>query len=209
MEMWLACLLWLQQKDTSKYRLLCLQLWLTPRCSVPFWPLDVRGKYSFLEWLIKIKVLNFGNWIRWLKRGSSTLKFTTIWGLWGVYKHAVGYVRPSVANMIFPLAYNALHFFPRSKSMPKSRGASNPVYLHKQSPTQLLWQELLNLSCFVSTWFLLSLWLFACLRTIGAGEWQQIVGMHLNETNYYMLTAFTMADLKELGSFNLALQDSL
>lgn len=42
-----------------------------------------------------------------------------------------------------------------------------------------------------------------------AGEWQQIVGMHLNETNYYMLTAFTMADLKELGSFNLALQDSL
>lgn len=59
----------------------------------------------------------------------------------------------------------------------------------------------LNLSCFVSTWFLLSPWLFACPCTIGAGEWQQIVGMHLNETNYYMLTAFTMADLKELGSF--------
>lgn len=43
---------------------------------------------------------------------------------------------------------------------------------------------------------------------MGAGEWQQIVGMHLNETNYYMLTAFTMADLKELGSFNLAPRDS-
>lgn len=99
--------------------------------------------------------------------------------------------------------------YPHAKSMPKSQGASNPVYLHKQSPTQLLWQKQLNLSCFVSTWFLLSLWLFACLRTIEAGEWQQIVGMHLNETNYYMLTAFTMADLKELGSFNLALQDSL
>lgn len=96
-----------------------------------------------------------------------------------------------------------------SKSMPKLKGATNPVYLHKQSPTQLLRQKQLNLSCFVSTWFLLSLWLFACLRTIEAGEWQQIVGMHLNETNYYMLTAFTMADLKELGSFNLAPQDSL
>lgn len=44
---------------------------------------------------------------------------------------------------------------------------------------------------------------------MGAGEWQQIVGMHLNETNYYMLTAFTMADLKEMGSFNLAPQGSL
>lgn len=93
--------------------------------------------------------------------------------------------------------------------MPKSQGASNPVYLHKQSPTQLLWQKQLNLSCFVSTWFLLSLWLFACLWTIEAGEWQQIVGMHLNETNYYMLTAFTMADLKELSSFILAPRDSL
>lgn len=91
--------------------------------------------------------------------------------------------------------------FPHSKFTPKSQGVSNPVYLHKQSPTQLLWQKQLNLSCFVSTWFLLSLWLFACLWTIEAGEWQQIVGMHLNETNYYMLTAFTMADLKELGSF--------
>lgn len=101
-------------------------------------------------------------------------------------------------------------FFPLTPiSMPASRGAGNPVYLHKQSPTQLLWQKQLNLSCFVSTWFLLSLWLFACPRTMEAGEWQQIVGMHLNETNYYMLTAFTMADLKELGSFNLALQDSL
>lgn len=99
--------------------------------------------------------------------------------------------------------------FPHAKSVPKSRGASNPVYLHKQSPTQLLWQKQLNLSCFVSTWFLLSLRLFACRWTIEAGEWQQIVGMHLNETNYYMLTAFTMADLKELGSFNLAPQDTL
>lgn len=94
--------------------------------------------------------------------------------------------------------------------MPRSQGAYiDPVYLHKQSPTQLLWQKQLNLSCFVSTWFLLSLWLFACPSTMEAGEWQQIVGMHLNETNYYMLTAFTMAHLKELGSFTLALQDSL
>lgn len=44
---------------------------------------------------------------------------------------------------------------------------------------------------------------------MGAGEWQQIVGMHLNETNYYMLTAFTMARLKEPGSFNLTLQEPL
>lgn len=29
-------------------------------------------------------------------------------------------------------------FPPHSKAMPKSQGASNPVYLHKQSPTQLL-----------------------------------------------------------------------
>lgn len=33
--------------------------------------------------------------------------------------------------------------------------------------------------------------------------------MHLNETNYYMLTAFTMARLKEPGSFNLALRELL
>lgn len=52
-------------------------------------------------------------------------------------------------------------------------------------------------------------WLYACPRTMEPGEWEQIVGMCLNETNYYMLTAFTMADLKELGLFNLAPQDSI
>lgn len=39
------------------------------------------------------------------------------------------------------------------------------------------------------------------------GELQQIVGMLLNETNYYMLTAFTMAHLKALSLFNWPPQD--
>lgn len=162
-----------------------------------------------LKCLVRMWVLNFENRIRWLGRGSRTWRFCVrprfphlsgithirnCYKIWKTLKHK--YDLPASLPLSFP-------------SMPKSRGASNPVYLHKQSPTQLLWQKQLNLSCFVSTWFLLSLWLFACLRTIEAGEWQQIVGMHLNETNYYMLTAFTMADLKELGSFNLAPQDSL
>lgn len=44
---------------------------------------------------------------------------------------------------------------------------------------------------------------------MASGEWQQIVGMLLNETNYYMLTAFTMAHLKALSLFNWPRQDSL
>lgn len=44
---------------------------------------------------------------------------------------------------------------------------------------------------------------------MASGEWQQIVGMLLNETNYYMLTAFTMAHLKALSLFNWPPQDSL
>lgn len=168
--------------------------------AVVFW--DVWWEY---------KLWNFSNWIRWLECGSCSWKFAAV-------------ITPPTlpSRNILPMSFNSFKTWWALKhkynfsallnlplGLPKSRGVSNPVYLHKQSPTQLLWQKQLNLSCFVSSWFLLSLWLFACLRTMEAGEWQQIVGMHLNETNYYMLTAFTMADLKELASFNLAPQDSL
>lgn len=52
----------------------------------------------------------------------------------------------------------------------------SPLYLHKQSPTQFLWQKQLNLSCFVSTWFLLSPGYMPA-----PGQWSQENGSRLLE----------------------------
>lgn len=94
-------------------------------------------------------------------------------------------------------------------SIQSAKQAKALFYLHKQSPPCSLGQRQLNLSCVVIAWFSLSSWLLACWETMSPGEKQQIVGMQLNETNYYMLTAFTMARLKALSSFNWPPRDSL
>lgn len=94
-------------------------------------------------------------------------------------------------------------------SIQSAKQAKALFYLHKQSPPCFLGQRQLNLSCVVIAWFSLSSWLLACWETMSPGEKQQIVGMQLNETNYYMLTAFTMARLKALSSFNWPPRDSL
>lgn len=94
-------------------------------------------------------------------------------------------------------------------SFQSAKQAKALFYLHKQSPPCSLGQRQLILSCVVIAWFSLSSWLLACWDTMRPGEKQQIVGMLLNETNYYMLTAFTMARLKALSLFNWPPRDSL
>lgn len=121
-----ACLRWLQQRDESSLRLCLSGNRGTAQTSVAF-VRSFGGRATMigfifflprgesnspvyvLEWLIRIEVWNFENWIRWLKRGGSVLMFATIWTLRGSCLTASEYRKVSKTHPFSPLFSNAPH----------------------------------------------------------------------------------------------------